>query len=433
MSVRLVLCICILGGELWSLFLSLLAARQRKRSLPEEVRDIYDAKSWNLYLGICREEFRLNCVRALFARGIDVVLIFSPFFSWVDGLARDNYLFGLLLPMVMLFLINLPVKYLASLYDEFEIQKRYGQSNHTLASFNADYFVSEVSSFALSMVAGSVLVFAARTVINAVTRAGGGHADAFEATRMVLPLLVATAVLISLCALGIELAVYKFRPMPQGEVRAAVERMLSSCKKKVRWLTIYNESAKSIESNAFCLNIPGFRMISIADNAVDGDRPRETLATIAHEVGHIKHRFAPSDALRFLPGIALGVAAVALLRNAAALLSVDMWIRESFCLNYTSAFIWVQFLGIVLAPVNLLLDIPRNYASRQNEYEADRNAVLEGYGPELAKTLKEDYRRELMGVNTHPLIEILEFSHPALPKRLRAIYKAMEEMPRNAV
>lgn len=38
-----------------------------------------------------------------------------------------------------------------------------------------------------------------------------------------------------------------------------------------------------------------------------------------------------------------------------------------------------------------------------------------------------------MGVNTHPLIEILEFSHPALPKRLRAIYKAMEEMPRNAV
>lgn len=396
------------------------------KPLPEEVADIYDAERWNSYLGICKEEFRVDCVRTALARGIDLVLIFSPFFSQVDKLAGDNYLLCLLLSMAVSSLINLPIGYLASLYNEFRIQKRYGLSNYTLASFHKDYFISKLSGFVLSAIAFSALVVAFRAIIDMVVHVGGDLNGALKGAGMLVLLILGIGVFISLCGLAVEFALYKFRPMPAGEVRSIVEGMLSTCKKKVRWLTIYNESEKSNERNAFLLNIPGFRMISIADNEIDDECPRETLAVIAHEVGHLKHRFVPADMIARLPGVIVVAMIFVILKNTAVLLWADSWIRQSFCLNHTSAFLSLQFFALLFGPISLLLFIPKNFVERQHEYEADRNAVREGYGADLAKTLKDSYREELAGVNPHPLIEILEYDHPALPKRLRAIYEEMD-------
>ena len=44
--------------------------------------------------------------------------------------------------------------------------------------------------------------------------------------------------------------------------------------------------------------------------------------------------------------------------------------------------------------------------------------------------LKSSSSKELRGVNLHPFIELLEYDQPALPKRLRAIYKEIERQQR---
>ena len=44
--------------------------------------------------------------------------------------------------------------------------------------------------------------------------------------------------------------------------------------------------------------------------------------------------------------------------------------------------------------------------------------------------LKSSSSKELRGVNPHSFIDLLEYDHPALPKRLRAIYKEMERQQR---
>ena len=54
MSARVVLCLLILGRELWELFLSRLAAKQRKRPLPTEVADIYNAERGVFTLGYAK-------------------------------------------------------------------------------------------------------------------------------------------------------------------------------------------------------------------------------------------------------------------------------------------------------------------------------------------------------------------------------------------
>ena len=67
----------------------------------------------------------------------------------------------------------------------------------------------------------------------------------------------------------------------------------------------------------------------------------------------------------------------------------------------------------------------RNYTSRCEEYEADRNAVSEGYGEPLIKTFKELSNDELVDVNPADVIEFLEYDHPGMYHRICAIRKAI--------
>lgn len=86
-------------------------------------------------------------------------------------------------------------------------------------------------------------------------------------------------------------------------------------------------------------------------------------------------------------------------------------------------------MGLATRPIAYLCEIPTNYVSRKHELEADANAVAEGYGKDLIEYFKASSKKELRNVNPHPLVEFLEFSHPALPKRLRAIEDAMRQAP----
>jgi STE24 endopeptidase len=67
-----------------------------------------------------------------------------------------------------------------------------------------------------------------------------------------------------------------------------------------------------------------------------------------------------------------------------------------------------------------------NYVSRCEEYEADRNAVKEGYGLELIDTFRTISNDEMVDVNPDALVEAIEFDHPGMANRIAAIQRAIE-------
>ena len=73
-----------------------------------------------------------------------------------------------------------------------------------------------------------------------------------------------------------------------------------------------------------------------------------------------------------------------------------------------------------------IVNVYESYRSKCEEYEADREAVKNGYGEDLIRTFKTLSSDELVNVNPHPFIEFTEYDHPGMYRRIKAIKEAEE-------
>ena len=204
---------------------------------------------------------------------------------------------------------------------------------------------------------------------------------------------------------------------------------MRDCKKKVRKIEVYNESKKSVNKNAYCLKILWYRSFGIADNFLKENAQDELLGVLAHEIGHLKHKKDILDYLNYLPLVLMSVALFFLLGNLdsfSKLIALPVkGINQAFGIevcNYYLLFIYISYL---LFPLSLFNSIHGNYVSRRNEYEADGNAVKEGYGNALIATFTKMSSDELIDINPARIIEILDYDHPGMINRIKAIRKKM--------
>ena len=75
-----------------------------------------------------------------------------------------------------------------------------------------------------------------------------------------------------------------------------------------------------------------------------------------------------------------------------------------------------------------LVNVFESYKSKWEEYEADREAVKNGYGEVLITTFKTLSSDELVNVNPHPFIEFTQYDHPGMYRRIKAIKEAEENI-----
>ena len=85
----------------------------------------------------------------------------------------------------------------------------------------------------------------------------------------------------------------------------------------------------------------------------------------------------------------------------------------------------MTYIGQLLGPIATVLAIFRNHVSRRNEYEADRNAVKEGFGEELIATFTRLSTDELVDIHPARIIEILDYDHPGMINRILAEYVSL--------
>ena len=113
----------------------------------------------------------------------------------------------------------------------------------------------------------------------------------------------------------------------------------------------------------------------------------------------------------------------ALLLNPAPVQALTGWVRASFGLSVNNYYLLMETAASLLSPLLYVRGVFENYRSRQEEYEADREAVRNGYGPALITAFKQLSRDELVNVNPHPALEFLAYNHPGMASRIRAMEK----------
>jgi STE24 endopeptidase len=103
---------------------------------------------------------------------------------------------------------------------------------------------------------------------------------------------------------------------------------------------------------------------------------------------------------------------------------------EAFRVSQPSVYAGLVFFGLLYTPVELFLGVALNALSRRNENEADHfAAATTGDGASLVSALKRLSTDNLSNLTPHPFYVFLNYSHPPLLDRVRAVEEAGAVQP----
>ncbi len=95
---------------------------------------------------------------------------------------------------------------------------------------------------------------------------------------------------------------------------------------------------------------------------------------------------------------------------------------EAFQMPQISVYAGIVFFGMLYAPIDFFAGLLGMMVSRRNEFSADRFAVqTTGSGSAMIKALKTLSVNHLSNLTPHPFYVFLNYSHPPVLERIRAI------------
>lgn len=398
--------------------------RQRRKPLPEEVRDVYTKERWKSFVAYKHDSRYTYLLSKAISFLLSTFVIFTPFYQWMERLGQGNVYLLVAVTVVIMetcsLLFSLPVDH----YQTFVIENRYGLNKRTEAEFRKDAMVNYVFGMVLAIALYSLLAFILTHVSAWTNHFTIGFWPSFlimGGIALVLVLFVVGASLVSWYVMRLR---YHFVPLEEGELKNKILHLLEGSRKKVRRIEVYDESKKSTSKNAFVLKLPIIRTIGIADNFLNENAEDELLGVLAHEAGHLKHKPSFWNILNRAMLVVLFGAGLLALRSGASIIPLETWLEQQFGLSMMNPVLTFSVLDICTYPLFKLLEVYRNFVSRTEEYEADRNAVKEGFGQPLIRTFKTLSSDELVDVNPADIIEILEYDHPGMAHRIKAINEA---------
>lgn len=422
------LILIILGlGVVYDGFVMYLSNKHRKLPLPEEVADIFEGDRYNKYLSYVADKQKLNVIFLAIGLVIDIALLFSPIYGLFEKVCGQNVYLIFLLTFVVFWIIDTIKDTIAAYITTFKIEEKYGLNKKNMKEFGKDIILEQLLGIVVTVGLMMIVIFMGEHMDKWTNHFTVGYLVSFLLCLAFAAVIGAFIVLATFFSYFILKKQYTFTPLEEGELRDSINRLQESSKKKVKQIYVYDESKKSTRKNAFLLKLFWHREFGIADNFITGNDERELLAVLSHEIGHLKHKKDIFNFISYAGPVIAFVIVVLLIANPMPVLMFNAWVRESFGISVNNYYMWFLVISTVVTPVMSVIQIFSTYRIRREEYEADREAVANGYGDELIKTFKALSSDELINVNPHPLIEFLEYDHPGMYRRIKAIKEAQKE------
>jgi len=404
---------------LWNLELAatLLNLKAFPTAVPPDLADLMDAEK----LGQARDYLRVNARFGILQSSVSltVLLVFWVLggFGWLDGAATAaahawggaQLTAGLLFITALVLgqaLLGLPF----AVYDTFGIEAQFGFNRSTPRTFVLD----RLKALVLAALLGLPLLAAVLWIFGHVAHAwlwawavvtGFQLGLTYLAPSWIMPLF------------------NKFTPMPEGELKQAIEALGERCRFPLSGVFVMDGSKRSTKANAFFTGLGKRKKIALFDTLIAKSSQAELLGVLAHEIGHfrcghIKQRLAvgilQSAVIFFLLGLATNP------HGAFARLLFD-----AFGVASISPHVGLVLFSILLEPVSKLLGVLANAWSRKHEFEADAYAAaVTADGNALGEALKKLSVDHLSHPTPAALRVWLDYSHPPLLQRIAALRQA---------
>lgn len=387
----------------WEMALIVLSMRSEKHAVPVNVADVYDRDTYLSWRRYHHEKSRLSLAFTTALYAVNVILEEGNLYSAFARLFPDTLflqMFAVLLLSALSDLLLLPFAY----YRTMRLEEKYGFNRSSKKTFWTDHAKEFLLGLLLMTFVGVLLIWLHRSL-------GDEMVPVFAAVMMLLALFV------SFLYPEISRLFNRFTPLEEGELKDRLTALLQKHGYRVRAIQVMDASRRTTRSNAYFSGFGKMKTIVLYDTMLQQMTPDEICAVFAHELGHgLHHDTLRNQALSFLPMLAVGALAWLILKPA------ELYTAFGFDrVNY--GFALVLTMGEGVAFFFPLFGLVNNWFSRRAEYRADAQAVQEGFADALVSALKKLARENYSDLAPHPLLVLLEYSHPPLSQRIEAIEK----------
>jgi STE24 endopeptidase len=371
--------------------------------------EIYNPDEYAKSLEYGTAKYKVELLTSVITTAVMLSAIIVGWFAWLDQVIRDRFSNDLLVTVIFFGMLivagmiaSLPVSY----YSTFVIEEKFGFNKTTKKLFVMDTIKQLLLSIALGLPVIALIAWIYQSL---------------QSTFWLVGWLTVSAITLFMFIFGTRIFLpmfNKLKPLPAGELRSEVEAYCQSQGFPLSKLWEMDASKRSTKLNAFFSGMGKVKIIGLYDTLIEKLTTQETVAVLAHEVGHYKRKhvytmFAFSNVQTLvifsLMGWLLGNP------NLSKALGSD---TPSFHLSMIAFF-------MLFTPVSTVLGLINNSFSRHNEYQADQYSIdtYPGAREYMYSALKKLSVESLSNLNPHPVYVAVHYSHPPILDRLANLKK----------
>jgi STE24 endopeptidase len=367
-------------------------------------KEIYQEDEYAKSLEYGTAKYKFELISSVISTVITVSAIILGWFAWLDSQLRERFTSNILVTalfvgiiIIVLAILKFPTDY----YATFVIEEKFGFNKATKKLFVQD----AVKELIIMLALGLLLVSGLAWVYQELQSQFWFYAWLIVASFSLFMFIFGSRIFLPMFN--------KLKPLPEGELRSEVEAYCQSQGFPLSKLYEMDASKRTTKLNAFFSGMGKVKIIGLYDTLIEKLTTKETVAVLAHEVGHYKRKhvytmFAFSNVQTLvifsLMGWLLGNP------NLSKALGSD---TPSFHLSMIAFF-------MLFTPVSTFLGLINNSFSRHNEYQADQYSIdtYPGAREYMYSALKKLSVESLSNLNPHPVYVAVHYSHPPILDRL---------------
>jgi STE24 endopeptidase len=396
---------------LWKLdfIATILTLKNLKSELPEEFHGIWDDAKYRKSQQYEKAQAQFGIISSITGLTVLLTFWFIGGFGWVDQWSRSvsaSPLSSGLIFIAVLYALSWLMSLPFDLYHTFVLEERFGFNKTTGKTFAGD----QIKGLFLTALFGLPVVTLILWLFQSVE---GAWVWAWISVTVISLLLTYLAPSLILPLFN------KFEPLEEGELNDEIKAMARKCQFPLTEISVMDGSKRSAKANAFFTGFGKRKKIALYDTLVEKQTVPELVGVLAHEIGHFKCKHIIQRLILSILQTAVIFVLLALATDASNAFGKQLF--AAFGTLPSNAVGLVLFM-IIFKPASRIISILMNILSRKHEFEADAYAAQVQASPEpLISALKKLSAENLSNLTPHPWEVFLDYSHPPVLVRIKAL------------
>ncbi|MBI34270.1 MAG: peptidase M48 [Flavobacteriales bacterium] len=395
----------LVGNLILQIVLGILNQKNMLKPWPKEVRGIYTIAQVKRAVEYSKENFQFSITSKFVSTILMILMITEGGFNLVNNWAitfSENESVQALFFMGTIIGANQIIAIPFSYYSTFVIEEKFGFNTTTKKLF----IIDTIKGLLLGGLIGGGLLYLLGFLIEIM---GSDFWLIFWGVIVVIMVFVNTFYTSLLLPIFNKLSEIK-----DEELKSCIYEYCQKVGYKLSNLFQMDGSKRSKKANAFFSGMGPKKTIVLYDTLIEGQSKEEIVAVLAHEIGHYKKKHT---LFNLIFGIVQMFLILFLLGWAINQEELSLGLDVEVSTFYTGL---IAFF-ILLSPITILIGVFQNIISRKMEYQADAYARDTYDGEKLIDALKKLSVDNLSNLNPHPAYVFVNYSHPPIHERIKAI------------